>query len=50
MRYDGQKSNLKTQLKTIREKYDFAIIGSEEVTKNVYALKNLNLADNQITV
>ena len=52
VRYDGQKSNLKTQLKkAIREKYDFAIIlGSEEVKKNVYALKNLNLADNQITL
>ena len=52
VRYDGQKSNLKTQLKkAIREKYDFAIIlGSEEVKKNVYAFKNLNLADNQITL
>ncbi|MDC3006580.1 histidine--tRNA ligase [SAR86 cluster bacterium] len=52
VRYDGQKSNLKSQLKkAIREKYDFAIIlGSEEVKKNVYALKNLNLADNQITL
>ena len=52
VRYDGQKSNLKTQLKkAIREKYDFAIIlGSEEVKKNVYAFKNLNLTDNQITL
>ena len=52
VRYDGQKSNLKTQLKkAIREKYDFAIIlGSEEAKKNVYAFKNLNLADNQITL
>lgn len=52
VRYDGQKSNLKTQLKkAVREKYDFAIIlGSEEVKNNVYAFKNLNLKDNQISL
>ena len=51
VRYDGQKSNLKSQLKkAVKEGYDFAIIlGSQEVKKGIFSFKNLKLADNQFS-
>ena len=52
VRYDGQKSNLKSQLtKAVKEEYDFAIIlGSQEVKKGIFSFKNLKLADNQLSL
>ena len=52
VRYDGQKSNLKSQLKkAVKEGYDFAIIlGSQEVKKGIFSFKNLKLADNQLSL
>ena len=52
VRFDGVKSNLKSQLKkAIRENYDFAIIiGNEEINKGVYSFKNLKKDDNQLSL
>ena len=52
VRFDGVKSNLKSQLKkAIKENYDFAIIiGNEEINKGVYSFKNLKKDDNQLSL
>ena len=52
VRFDGVKSNLKSQLKkAIKENYDFAIIiGNEEIDKGVYSFKNLKKDDNQLSL
>ena len=52
VRFDGVKSNLKSQLKkAIKESYDFAIIiGNEEINKGVYSFKNLKKDDNQLSL
>ena len=52
VRFDGVKSNLKSQLKkAIKENYDFAIIiGNEEINKGVYSFKNLKKEDNQLSL
>ena len=52
VRFDGVKSNLKSQLKkSIKENYDFAIIiGNEEINKGVYSFKNLKKDDNQLSL
>ena len=52
VRFDGVKSNLKSQLKkAIKENYDFAIIiGNEEINKGFYSFKNLKKDDNQLSL
>ena len=52
VRFDGVKSNLKSQLKkAIKENYDFVIIiGNEEINKGVYSFKNLKKDDNQLSL
>ena len=52
VRFDGVKSNLKSQLKrAVKENYDFAIIiGNEEINKGIFSLKNLKKDDNQMSL
>ena len=52
VRFDGTKSNLKSQLKkAIKENYDFALIlGNEEIKKGVFSFKNLKKDDNQLSL
>ena len=52
MRFEGSKSNLKSQLKkAIKENYDFALIlGNEEIKKGVFSFKNLKKDDNQLSL
>ena len=52
VRFDGSKSNLKSQLKkAIKENYDFALIlGNEEIKKGVFSFKNLKKDDNQLSL
>ena len=52
VRFDGVRSNLKSQLKkAVKDNYDFAIIiGNEEINKGIFSFKNLKKDDNQLSL